>query len=165
MILRHVTLFIIVSFSLSYLLAEIAEEGQNIPRSLDQLPQLHQRGVAYISSGKKIPVQLKLKKACVINSDAPSWLRFYQVHTDRTSLICSFNKDEIIKGGLVLPPLEKAKLYLIQGTFYYCVRDKKAICFLESISQEINTNHNKDTIDEYIIRIGEKNIKSDLSQS
>jgi hypothetical protein len=96
-----------------------------------------------VSYGTIGNIYLNLNSSFKFTENAPSSLYIFEQNNDKAVLIKSYSSREILSKNLVIPKLKKNKSYYIQGTFYYCKKEKISPCLVKNFNKKIIASENK----------------------
>lgn len=100
----------------------------------------------------EIALTLALPEMWQVNDEAPSFLELYTIHNGEATLLKSYSFLEILnsKKQLTIPPLQQGNSYYLRGTIYYCRKNKRSLCLMQSFEKKIDisidTNITSDNI-------------------
>jgi len=102
-----------------------------------RLPNLHPTPAQILAAGGNIALQIHLDPGWKLNKQAPNWLKLFKTEGEAVSLEKSFAKQDLAEKNLFLPPLEEKKSFRLQGTLYFCREGQEALCYLQSVDQNL----------------------------
>lgn len=86
-------------------------------------------------------IKILLPDGYKLNAEAPSFFRLFQGAPPKTVFKQEWNRDELAKGlRLTLSNLKTNTQYYFQGTIYYCLSAKNAVCEIVSLSFPVSVD-------------------------